>query len=448
MVIRKLNLPRRTILRGLGTAIALPLLDAMVPALTPTAKAAGKPVPRMVIFGIANGVNGPDFRPRGEGTKLTELESGVILKAFDAYRDQMTVIKGLSNTEADSRDVGGGSHARAAATFLNGVRAKRTEGSDIRAGISFDQIAAKELGKDTSLLSLELGLESTFMGNCDQGYSCTYINTFSWRTPTLPLPAENNPRMVFERLFGDGGSVHARRAQMRQDRSILDWVSADIARLQRRLGSPDRLAVTEYVDAVRDVEQRIQKAEAHTLETPTPEATQPLGIPDSHDEHAKLMVDLVFLALQADITRVVTHMFSREQGNRTYPWIGVAEGHHALSHHQTDPYKIQQYTKISAYYAGIVARLVEKLRASRDGDGTLLDHSMVMYSSPFGDGDLHSPHNLPVALVGGFCGTLKGNRYLSYSMDTPFMNFGLSLLDKIGVHIDTLGDSTGRLADL
>lgn len=442
MIVTKMALPRRTFLRGAGVTLSLPLLDAMVPALTASSRTAANPVPRLGIWGTANGVHAPHFRPSGEG--LNEMSP--VLAPLARFRDQTLVVTGCSNSAADTKDTGGGPHARGAGAFLSGARPYRTEGADIQAGKTVDQYAADVLGADTQLSSLELSLESSFIGNCDQGYSCAYINTFSWRTPTTPNPMENNPRIVFERLFGDGGTVSARLGQMRKDRSILDWVSNDINRLQKLVGPSDRRTVTEYLDTVRDVERRIQRSEEHSATTPLPESARPVGIPDSFDEHFDLMVDLQALAFQADVTRVITLQTSREQSGRVFPYIGVPDSHHVCSHNAGDPRKIDGYTKINTYFMQKFASLAEKLRSIPDGDGSLLDHSILFWGSTLGDGDLHSVHDLPAVFVGGGCGKLQGGRHVKAPFDTPFMNLWLSMLDKLGAEVPRIGDSTGRLA--
>jgi hypothetical protein len=431
----------------MGVTVALPLLDAMVPAMTALQRTPANPARRLGFWQTANGVYGPDYKPKGEATLLTALEFTPIIAPLLPLCEQTVITTGLSNLAAESKQVGSGVHARAAACFLSGCAARRTEGADIELGKTLDQYAADVLGKDTQLSSLELALESSFVGNCDQGYSCAYVNTFSWRAPAMPLPMENNPRIVFERMFGDGGSVEARLAQMKRDRSILDRVSDDLASLSRQLGAGDRATVTGYLDALRDVEQRIQKAERHSATTPLPSAAQPMGIPESFPDHADLMVDLMFLAYQADVTRVITFQTSREQGGRQFPFIGVPEAHHETSHHQGDPHKIKQNTKINAYFMQLFANLATKMRETPDGDGTLLDHSLLLWGAGMGSGDIHSPHDMPVAVVGGG-GGLKGNRLLQYPLDTPFMNFGLALLGRAGVHLDSVGDSTGPVTDL
>ena len=310
---------------------------------------------------------------------------------------------------------------------------KRTEGADLRAGKTIDQYAADRLGAETSLRSLELTTEDNYqVGNCENGYSCAYLNSTSWRTATTPLPHERDPRVVFQRMFGDGGSVEARLQQMRTDRSILDSVTESIGRLERRLGLADRVMVDDYLDAVRDVEQRIQRAERSNATTPLPDFAQPAGVPEDYDDHVRLLFDLLVLGYQADVTRVSCMQLARELSGRTYPDVGVPEGHHTVSHHQLDPHNIEQYTKTNIHHMTLFAEFVEKMRNTPDGDGTLLDHSIMLYGTGMGDGDHHTPYNLPITLVGGGCGTLEGGRHLKYALHTPFMNLGLSLLDKGG----------------
>ena len=445
MIVTKIALPRRTFLRGMGATVMLPLLDAMVPALSATAKTAANPVPRLGFFYVPNGMEMPAWTPKGEGTRLELLP---ILRPLAPARDHMVVVSGLSNLQAEQVGVGAGPHTRSHTAWLSGVRAKRTEGADIQAGKTMDQYAADVLGLDTQLRSLELALEpNDLVGNCDNGYSCAYVNSTSWRTRTTPLPMENNPRAVFERLFGDGGSASARLAQMRADRSILDVVSEDIARLHQTLGPQDRRTMSEYVDTIRDVERGIQRAAEQSRTTPLPSMSVPLGVPDLFDDYAKLMFDLQFLAYRADITRVVTFQVGREQSSRTYPEIGVRYGHHAVSHLKSAERPVLQ-EKLNTYHVTLFADLVEKMRTTPDGDGSLLDHSMLLYGAGMSVGDIHSPHDLPLVLVGGGCGQLKGGRHLRYPVDTAMMNLGLSLLDKVGVELEGLGDSTGRLADL
>ena len=445
MMITKMSVPRRTFLHGMGATLALPFLDAMVPALSATAKTAA-PKMRMGFFYVANGITMPNWHPKGDGTPGS-LELSPIMSPLTPVRDQVVAVTGCANFQAD--DNGSGPHTRCHAVWLTGAKPKRTEGADIHLGTSIDQHAATKLGQDTPLRSLELSLEPNYIvGNCDNGYSCVYQNTFSWRTPTTPMPMETNPRVVFERMFGDGGSASARLVQMGKDRSILDAVAEDFARLRKRLGAGDRLTVNGYLEAVRDVERRIQIAEQRGEESELSTLDKPLGIPESDAEHAKLMIDLAFLAYQAEATRVVNLQLSREQSQRTYPYIGVPQGHHSVSHTENRPRLIALNSKINMYHLSLVARLAEKMHNTPDGDGTLLDHAILMHGSGMGNGDFHAPHDLPVTLVGGGCGQLKGARVVRNPVDTPLMNVGLSLLDKIGVELESLGDSTGRCVDL
>lgn len=436
MFLTRVALPRRTFLRGAGVAISLPLLDAMVPAFAQTQT---KVPLRLAFVYVPNGMVLRDFLPKTEGSGF---EVTRILKPLEPFRSDLTIVSGLGNVAADPLDAGSGPHSRAAGSWLSGMRAKRTEGGDIQAGITVDQVAARQLGTETPLASLELALEANFVsGNCEGGYSCAYINTMSWRTPTTPLPMETNPRAVFERLFGEGGD---RRADLRMDRSILDSVSADLARIQRTLGPGDRRTVTESLDAIRDVEQRIQQTERRVDSSPAP-VDRPLAIPDRFEDHAMLMFDLMTLAYQHDITRVATFQLGRELSLRSYPEFGVPEAHHEISHHGNRAEALEKNTRINQYHVSLFARFIEKLRNVREGDGSLLDHSIVLYGAAMGDGNLHSPHNLPILLVGRGGGQLKPGRHVKTRFDTPFMNLGLTLLDKMGIQVDRVGDSTGRI---
>lgn len=445
MLITRRSLPRRAMLRGVGVALGLPMLDAMVPALAGAARA-GAGRMRLGFFYVPNGIQVANFLPKNVSSgPVTEF--GPILSPLSAVRGQTVVVAGLANRQADQLDIGTGPHSRSHMTWLSGTRPKRTEGADIQGATTLDQHAARVVGQDTPLLSLELALEPNFIvGNCEGGYACAYVNSTSWRTPTTPLPMETNPRAVFERLFGEDSHPGARTLQNRRDRSILDAVSADVARLGRALGPADRVMVDEYVDAIRDVERRLQKSERDAGLTAT--VTRPLGIPESFEDHAALMFDLQFLAYQADLTRVVTFQIARELSTRSYPVIGVPEAHHDVSHHGNNPDKVAKHTKINTHHVQLFARLVEKMRTTPDGDGSMLDHAILLYGAGMGDGNVHSPHNLPVALVGGGAGTLTGGRLLRAPLDTPMMNLGLSLLDKVGVEMAQLGDSTGRLTGL
>ncbi len=445
--ITKKALPRRTVLRGMGSLVALPLLGAMVPALTATGRTAAAPISRLGFFYAPNGMFLPNFHPTGNGGRDYKITR--ILGPLKDYREQMIVVSGLSNNGLVSPNEGGGVHTRAHGGWLSGVLPKRTEGADIEAGKTVDQFAADVLGKDTSLRSLELTTESNFtVGNCENGYSCTYQNSTSWRSPTTPLYHERDPRVVFQRLFGDGGSVEARLAQMQTDRSILDSVTDSINQLERKLGPSDRVMMEEYLDAVREIERRIQRTVQNNASGPLPTAQQPAGLPDTYEEHVDTLFEMLVLAYQADITRVSCFQMARELSGRTYPHIGVPEGHHTVSHHQLNPHNIEQYTKINIHQVSLFSKLIERMHNTPDGDGSLLDHSIMMYGTGMGDGDHHTPYNLPVILVGGGSGKMKGGRHIKYAMHTPFMNLGLTLLDKVGVQVDSISDSTGLLTNL
>ena len=445
--ITKKALPRRTVLRGMGSLVALPLLGAMVPALTATGRTAASPISRLGFFYAPNGMFLPNFHPTGNGGRDYKITR--ILSPLKDYREQMIVVSGLSNNGLVSPNEGGGVHTRAHGGWLSGGLPKRTEGADIEAGKTVDQFAADVLGKDTSLRSLELTTESNFtVGNCENGYSCTYQNSTSWRSPTTPLYHERDPRVVFQRLFGDGGSVEARLAQMQTDRSILDSVTDSINQLERKLGPSDRVMMEEYLDAVREIERRIQRTVQNNASGPLPTAQQPAGLPDTYEEHVDTLFEMLVLAYQADITRVSCFQMARELSGRTYPHIGVPEGHHTVSHHQLNPHNIEQYTKINIHQVSLFSKLIDRMHNTPDGDGSLLDHSIMMYGTGMGDGDHHTPYNLPVILVGGGSGKMKGGRHIKYAMHTPFMNLGLTLLDKVGVQVDSISDSTGLLTNL
>ena len=445
--ITKKALPRRTVLRGMGTMVALPFLGAMAPAMKALANTAANPTPRLGFFYAPNGMFLPNFHPEGNDGKNYTMTP--ILSPLKSYRENMVVISGLSNSALVSPNEGGGVHTRAHGGWLSGVLPKRTEGADIEAGKTIDQYAADVLGQETSLRSLQLTTDSNFtVGNCENGYSCTYQNSTSWSSPTTPLPHERDPRVLFQRLFGDGGSVEARIAQMKTDRSILDSVSHSISNLEKDLGHGDKVVVDEYLTAVREIERRIQRAEQNNASRPLPSVEQPDGVPDTFEEHIDTLFEMLALAYQADVTRVSVMQMARELSGRAYPDIGVPEGHHTVSHHQLNPHNIQQYTRINTHHVSLFKKFVDRLANTQDGDGTLLDHSILLYGTGMGDGDHHTPYNLPVVLIGGGRGTLEGGRHLSYPMHTPFMNLGLSLLDKVGVEVASISDSTGRLSDL
>jgi hypothetical protein len=443
MIITKKSIARRTFLRGLGTSLALPLLDSMIPALAATN--AAKPAMRLAFVYHPVGMIMSRWTPAAEGTAF---EFTPTMKALEPFRDQMVVLSGLAQVNGRALGDGAGDHAREGATWLTGVHPKKTEGAGIRAGVSADQIAAKELGKTTQLASLEIGLESASLaGGCDSGYSCAYTNTVSWRSATTPLPVEVNPRMVFERLFGDGDSTDpaARRAVMDEQRSILDYVAGSIDRLETNLGKSDRSKLSEYLEAIRDIERRIQKAEQQSAQIKLPLMERPSSVPEEFEDYAKLMIDLQVMAFQTDMTRVITFMLGRAGSNRSYRSIGVSDGHHSITHHQDDPVKIDNVAKIDAHLVKQFAYFVDKLRSTPDGDGNLLDHSMIVYGSSLSDANKHTHHDLPIVLVGGGAGQIKGGRHIRYPKETPLNNLLLNLLDRAGVPAESFGDSTGKL---
>jgi hypothetical protein len=373
------------------------------------------------------------------------------MQALAPYRDKLVVLSNLAQINGRALGDGPGDHARAGATWLTGVHPKKTEGADIHAGISADQIAARQFGNETQFGSLEIGLEEPQLaGGCDSGYSCAYTNTVSWRTPTTPNPMEINPRNVFERLFGDGDSTDpaARLAHMQQDRSILDFVRADVARLEPSLGNRDKSKLNEYLESIRDIERRIQKAEEQNASMKMPLMEKPRSIPEDFADHSKLMSDLMVVAFQTDMTRVVTFMMAREGSNRSYRVIEVPDGHHSVTHHQNNPEKIEKTEKINQYHVQNFAYLIDRLAKTPDGDGSLLDHSMILYGSSISDGNAHTHHDLPLVLVGGAGGQVKGGRHVRYKPLTPMNNLLVAMLDKSGVPAETLGDSTGELGYL
>jgi hypothetical protein len=446
MIITKKCIPRRTVLRGMGAALALPLLDGMVPALAALRNTAAAPIRRFGVVYVPNGIIMDKWTPAETGAAF---ELSPILQPLAPFRDRVLVLSGLDNRPAEPNPgENSGPHARGPSTFLTGVHLKQTEGADIEAGTSLDQMVAREFGQHTQLASLELGVDaSDVVGACDSGYSCAYLNTIVWRTPTTPLPMEHNPRAVFERLFGgtDSTDPRARQARIRQDRSLLDEVTRDVADLRRGLGARDRAKLTEYLEAVRDVERRIQKAEEQSTKD-LPAVDQPAGIPATFEEHAKLMFDLQVLAYQCDLTRVITFMI-RESTERAYPEIGIRDGHHTLTHHGGDPEKLAKVVKINTYHVSTFAYYLEKLRATPDGDGTLLDNVMIMYGAGLSDGNRHNAFNLPILLAGGGTGHIKGGRHVRFG-ETPLANLHLTVLDKMGIPAERVGDSTGELHEL
>ncbi len=436
MIITKKAIPRRTMLKGLGVSLALPLLDGMVPAFTALRDTAADPVRRLGIVYVPNGMMMDHWTPATEGIGFN---FPTILQPLERFRDQVEVLSGMHGVDAE------GPHARASTRFLTGVASQRDDGSNLKAGISMDQIAGRVLGQETQLATLELAIDGRdFAGSCDEGFSCAYTNTISWANDTTPLPMENNPRAVFERLFGDSGSTDpaVRKARLEKDASLLDSVTDRARYLSRQLGSTDQAKLDQYLEAVRDIERRIQMAEAQS-ERELPVVDQPAGIPDTFGEHTKMMFDLLALAYETDLTRVATFMMGREITGRTYAEIGVPDAHHPISHHQRDPVKLEKLMKINLYHAELFAEFIARLNSTPDGDGTLLDHSMIVYGAGMADSNSHYSGNLPILLAGGAAGT--GGRHMQYEPDTPLANLHLSLLDKMGVPIESLGDSTGRL---
>ena len=470
MFVTRKFMPRRTFLRGAGATLALPFLDSMVPVFAGGAQAATGAVPRLGYFYAPNGQHMPYWTPKAVGASFdltpdpaapkaaatgavrqvagADLELSPTLMALAPYRDQLTVISGLSNYES-TKAPGGGVHTRANAAWMTGALAKSTEAADVELATTADQYAARVLGKDTVLESLELSTASgATVGNCEYNYSCLYEATISWRDSTTPNPCEANPRVVFERLFGEDADPAARMRRLRQRKSILDNIRTELAGLRRGLGAGDQRTVEQYVDNVRNIERRIEKVEQRGMVTDV-SMEAPLGIPETYDEHVKLLFDLLALAYQADLTRVATFILAREGGGH-YPWLGVPEMHHELSHHQNNPHKHSQLVKINSYHMGLFAYFVERLKNTPDGDGTLLDHSYMLYGSGMSDGDLHSPLDLPLALVGGGCGNVRGHQHISYPLDkkVPMTNLHMTMLHKVGVPIEKMVDSTGELTEL
>jgi Protein of unknown function (DUF1552) len=440
MIITKKAIPRRTFLQGIGASVALPLLDAMIPSMTALAKTAAAPVRRLGFVYMPMGCDLPRWTPPGEGSLL---ELSPTLQSLAPVVDQLTVISNLELKNAYP-----GTHATSNAAFLSAAKAKWTESTDYHLGTTIDQVAAKEIGHQTLLPSLELSMDLLHtVGQCDNGYACVYQNNLSWSSPTTPLPAEAHPRIVFERLFGEGGSAADRRAALRRRASLLDSVREDISRLQNSLGPEDRNRVSLYLETVREVERRIQKAESATADNPTPDLDRPVGVPAAYADHARLMFDLQVLALQTDVTRVITFQLARETSNRTYTEIGVPDPHHPLTHHGNDPDKVARMAKINAFHVSLFAYFLEKLKATPEGDGSLLDHSLYLYGSGMGNPNIHDHVNLPILVAGG-AGRTKGGRHIKYAEPTPLANLHLTLLERVGVRMDGFADSKGKIDEL
>ncbi len=440
MIITKKFIPRRTFLRAVGATMALPLLEAMVPAATPLAKTAANPARRLGFVFMPMGCDITRWTPPGD--KLDELSP--ILSSLAPVREHVTAITNLELQNAYP-----GSHATSNSAFLSAARAKLTESTDYYLGTTVDQIAAQHIGQQTQLPSLELAMDlMQVVGQCDNGYACVYQNNLSWSSPTTPLPAEAHPRIVFESLFGEGGSMAERQAALRKKASLLDWFNEDIALLNRQLGPGDRARVSQYLDTVREVERRIQKAEADAVDHPLRDLDRPVGVPAAYADHARLMFDLQVLALQGDVTRVITFQLARETSNRTYPEIGVPDPHHPLSHHGNDPAKIARMAKINQFHVSLFAEFIAKLKATKEGDGTLLDHSLYLYGSGIGNPNVHDHTNLPILVAGGSGTGIKGGRHIKYANPAPLANLHLTLLDKVGVHLDKFADSNGKVDEL
>jgi Protein of unknown function (DUF1552) len=447
--ITRKHMSRRTVLRGLGTALSLPLLDSMVPAQTPLLKTAANPEIRLGLCFIPHGAVMANWTPAAEGA---DFKLSRTLTPVEPFKDQIVVVSNLAHKMAAPGGPGdnGGDHTRSPAVFLNGVHPKRTDGADIQAGVTIDQLAAQKIGQQTPLPSLELATEdfSGLVGSCDVGFSCAYMNTISWRTPTTPLPMEINPRVVFTRLFGDGANAEERLQRIDEQSSILDAVMGQVKHLEGRLGPSDRNRISDYLDTVREIERRIQLSEKQNASSTLAVPASPTGIPDDHQEHSKLMFDLMTLSFQANITRISTFMMAREVSYRTFPMLGISEGFHPASHHQNNPDRLENLTKINTYHVSLMAYFLGKLKATPDGDGNLLDHSLILYGSGMSNSNVHNHAPLPVFVAGGAAGRMKGGRHLKYPDGTPMANLLLTILDKAGVPQDRVGDSTGTLTEL
>jgi hypothetical protein len=441
MFLTKKAIPRRTILKSAGGVLALPLLDAMIPAATAWAKTPAKPVARLGFIFVPMGCDHSRWTPPGQG-KLDQLSP--ILNSLQPVKDQVTVLTNMRLQNAYP-----GTHDTSNAAFLSAAVAKHTESSDYYLGTTVDQIAAKEMGRDTQLTSLQLAMDVTpLAGVCNNGYSCVYQNCLSWSSPTTPLPAEGHPRVVFERLFGEGGSAAERGAALRNRESLLDSFTESVTKIKLRVGAPDRARLDQYLDSVREVEREIERAEKAAAENKMPEADRPIGVPAAFADHAKLMYDLQILAFQADITRVVSFQFTREHNNRTYPEIGVPDPHHPTSHHGNDPEKILKIAKINTFHISLFSEFLQKLKATPDGDGSLLDHTVYLYGSGMGNPSLHDHENLPMLVAGGAGTGLKGGRHIKFEKGTALANLHLTLLDRVGVRLDSFMDSSGKVEDL
>lgn len=442
MIVSKRVLPRRTMLKGMGAAIALPLLDAMVPAMTALADTPASPS-RLRRLGYVYMPMGSDIsRWTLPGDDLGQLSP--TLSPLAPVRQHVTAI-----TNLELKNAYPGTHATSNSAFLSCAKAKRTESTDYYLGTTVDQIAAKQIGQQTQLPSLEMSMDlMATVGQCDNGYACVYQNNLSWSSPTTPLPSEAHPRIVFETLFGEGGNVADRRAAFKKRASLLDSVTEEFTRLQKTLGPSDRVKVSEYLESVREVERRIQRAEADTHENLLPDLDRPTGVPAAYADHARLMFDLQRLAFQGDVTRVITFQLARETSNRTYPEIDVPDPHHPLTHHGNDPDKIAKVAKINRFHVSLFAEFLQKMQSTAEGDGSLLDHSLYLYGSGMGDPNVHDHRNLPILVAGGAAGQMRGGRHIKFARPTPLANLHLTLLDKVGVRLDSFADSQGQVDEL
>jgi hypothetical protein len=441
MFLTKKAIPRRTFLRSAQAALALPLLDAMIPAATAWDQTPAKPVPRLGFVFIPMGCDGSRWTPPGQG-KLDELSP--ILTPLKPVKDHVTVI-----TNTRLQNAYPGTHDTSNSAFLSAASSKHTESSDYFLGTTVDQVAAQQMGRETQLASLQLAMDlNPLAGVCNNGYACVYQNCLSWSSPTTPLPSEAHPRVVFERLFGEGGNADARRAALHNRASLLDSFTKDIARMKQRVGVPDRVRLDQYLDSVRQVEREIERGERAVTENKTPDLDRPVGVPAAFADHAKLMFDLQILAFQADITRVITFQLTREQSNRTYPDIGVPDPHHPTSHHGNDPVKVAKIAKINTHHVSLFSDFLQRMKATPDGNGSLLDHSIYLYGSGMGNPSLHDHENLPILVAGGAATGLKGGRHIRYEKGTNLANLHLTLLDRVGIHLDSFVDSTGKVEDL
>lgn len=443
MIITKQALPRRTFLQGVGATFALPLLDAMIPSMTALADTPANParLRRLGFVYMPMGCDITRWTPPGEKS-LDELSP--TLASLAPVKQHVTAISNLELQNAYP-----GTHATSNAAFLSAAKAKRTESTDYYLGTTVDQIAAQNIGRETQLSSLEMSMDLlSVVGQCDNGYACVYQNNLSWSSPTTPLPAEAHPRMVFESLFGEGETAAQRGAALKRKASLLDSVSEDFARLKKQLGPTDRNRVTEYLETIREVERRIQQAEANTAENPVPDVDRPAGVPTAYADHARLMFDLQVLALQGDITRVITFQLARETSNRTYPEIGVPDAHHPLTHHGNDPDKIAKVAKINQFHVSLFAEFLQKLQSTPEGNGSLLDHSLYLYGSGMGNPNVHNHTNLPILVAGGAAGNMQGGRHIKFDKPAPLANLHLTLLNKVGVRLESFADSQGQVDEL